>query len=364
MASPHALAELCKGWLALPAIGLDTEFVRTDTFYARAGLFQIADGEGCYLIDPLAVGAAAPMAELLASESVTKVIHACGEDVELLRQFFGVVPRRVFDLQLAVAFAGGPYSLSYAALVERYAGQEVEKDHTRSDWLQRPLSEDQLRYAAQDVEHLLPVYDALIELLAPESRGDWVLEESRTRVEAAAETRPSSLYYRGVAGAHRLSLRRLETLKRLCQWREETARVEDRPRNRVVDDKVLLEIAADNVGSLDDMRAVLSPRAARRYGERLLQILDDAAGVPDSALPDALQPPVPRRYGELVKQLREFARVRAEELGLAPELIARRRLIEDFVSAYIADQGLPASFEGWRKQVVTGDLERLAASAG
>lgn len=358
--SERRLAELCERWCALPAIGLDTEFVRTDTFYARAGLFQIADGEGRYLVDPLEVGAAESMAGVLASTTVTKVIHACGEDVELLRQFFGVVPQRVFDLQLGVAFAGGPYSVSYAGLVERYLGEAVEKDHTRSDWLQRPLSEDQLRYAAQDVEYLLPVYQALVDALAGDSRSDWVLEESQTRVEEAAQIPESKTYYRGVSGAHRLSPRRLETLRQLCRWREETARAEDRPRNRIVADKALLTIAADNATTRNDLRESLSPRAVRRYGETLLDLIEDAADVPDSELPHAIPPPVQQKHGELIGQLREFARARAADLGLAEELIARRRLVEDFVRAHIRGDGLPAKFRGWRADVVTRDFQRLA----
>lgn len=358
--SPQRLAELCERWSSLPAIGLDTEFVRTDTFFARAGLFQIADGERCYLIDPLETGATKPMAELLRSSSVTKVIHACGEDVELLRRFFGVVPRRVFDLQLGVAFCGGPYSLSYADVVERYLGCEVDKDHTRSDWLLRPLSEDQLRYAAADVIHLLPAYRSLMATLAPKSRDAWVLEESQMRVEDAAEIVSAELYYRGVAGAHRLDSRRLETLKRLCRWREETARAEDRPRNRIISDRTLLAIAAEDVQSRGDLRVAVSPRAMRRYGETLLAIVEDAGATAESDLPARVPPPVQQRHGELIKRLREFARGRARDLGLAEELIARRRLIEDFVRAHIRGDALPAKFEGWRQGVVTQDLERLA----
>ncbi|MEJ2132542.1 MAG: ribonuclease D [Gammaproteobacteria bacterium] len=359
MTSRHELAELCERWSALPAIGLDTEFIRTDTFFARPGLFQVTDGKACYLVDPIAVGASEAMASLLESEAVTKVIHACGEDVELLRRFFGVIPRRVFDLQLGVAFTGGPYSVSYADLVQRYMGDAVEKDHTRSDWLQRPLTEDQLRYAAQDVEYLMPVYEVLSETLAPQQRLAWVLEESETRVSEAAETAAPPVYYRGVSGAHRLSRRRLEILRRLCRWREETARAEDRPRNRIVADKALLGIAADNVQSYDDLRASLTPRAMRRYGEILLDLLDVAAQAPESVLPEALDPPVQQRHGELVGRLREFARARAADLGLAQELIARRRLVEEFVSAHVNGRALPAKFLGWRRDVVTRDFERL-----
>lgn len=152
------LAELCQRWRQQAAIAVDTEFMRTSTFYPIAGLIQIGDGKGCYLIDPLAIQDFTPLRDLLLDESVTKVLHSCSEDLVVFQRLLGIVPAPLFDTQIAAAFAGYGFSLGYAGLVKAVLNTEIPKEETRSDWLQRPLSVAQLKYAALDVAHMLIVY--------------------------------------------------------------------------------------------------------------------------------------------------------------------------------------------------------------
>ncbi|HEY0892485.1 MAG TPA: ribonuclease D, partial [Cellvibrio sp.] len=152
------LTELCAVWRKQAAIAVDTEFMRSDTFYPIAGLLQIGDGKGCYLIDPLAIKNLAPLRELMLDTAVTKVLHSCSEDLEVFQRWLGVVPAPLFDTQIAAAFAGLGFSLGYSGLVKNLLTIEIPKDETRSDWLQRPLSVAQLNYAALDVAHMLVVY--------------------------------------------------------------------------------------------------------------------------------------------------------------------------------------------------------------
>ena len=154
----HELAELCERLRGQAAVAVDTEFMRTDTFYPIAGLIQLGDGKVCYLVDPLSITDFSPLRELMLDEKVVKVLHSCSEDIEVFVSLLGEVPSPIFDTQIAAAFAGLGFSLGYAGLVKAVLNIDVPKDETRSDWLQRPLSESQIKYAALDVAHMLIVY--------------------------------------------------------------------------------------------------------------------------------------------------------------------------------------------------------------
>src|SRR5690606_1721940 len=163
IAQDSELAELCARWRQQAALAIDTEFMRSETFYPIAGLLQFGVGKVCYLIDPLAINDFEPLRELLLDEAVTKVLHSCSEDLEVFQRWLNVVPAPLFDTQIAAAFAGYGFSLGYAGLIKAVLNIEIPKEETRSDWLQRPLSVAQLKYAALDVAHMLIVYGKLLQ---------------------------------------------------------------------------------------------------------------------------------------------------------------------------------------------------------
>ena len=177
--SDDALAAAADAWPR--AIGLDTEFQRTDTFFPRPALYQVATGERVFLIDPLQVSDFAPLLELLEDRRVVKIMHACSEDLELLRHHFGAVPLGLFDTQLANAFVSPDYSISFTRLVAERLGVELVQHETRSDWLARPLTEEQIRYACEDVYYLPPLYESLRESLERTGRLAWFREEMDQR---------------------------------------------------------------------------------------------------------------------------------------------------------------------------------------
>ena len=146
--------ELCSKWRSEKFLAIDTEFIRTNTFYPKLGLLQIADTNNCYLIDPLCISEWSPFAQLL-NLDIEFCIHSCSEDLNLLHTSISMMPREIFDSQLAAAFLGLGYSLSYQGLVKLLLGEEIPKDETRADWLKRPLTDTQLQYAANDVSYLL-----------------------------------------------------------------------------------------------------------------------------------------------------------------------------------------------------------------
>ena len=152
-----ALASLCEAVRAFPAIALDTEFVRTRTYYPQLGLIQLFDGEHLALIDPLGITDWSPLKAILRDPSITKFLHAGSEDLEVFLNVFGELPQPLIDTQILAAFCGRPMSWGFASMVEEYSGVTLDKSESRTDWLARPLTERQCEYAAADVWYLLPI---------------------------------------------------------------------------------------------------------------------------------------------------------------------------------------------------------------
>lgn len=352
--SDEALAEAAAEWPRV--IGLDTEFQRTDTFFPRPGLYQVAAGGRVYLLDPLEIGDFAPLLELLEDRRFTKIMHACSEDLELLRHHFGAVPVGLFDTQLANAFVSPDYSVSFARLVRERLGIELDQQETRSDWLARPLDPDQIRYACEDVYFLLPLYEHLTAALEETGRLAWFREEMDLR--GRFELGDPDAYYLGMKRAWRLAGPVRARLKELAAWRERQAMAEDRPRNRVVRDELLLALAALEQIEPEDLADLLPRSVARRYGEALIET--HRHGDDGGDHPPAGEGPLASRHNGIVRELRELAQRRAEGLGMAPELLGRKREVEACVRHYVATGELSPAFRGWRWSVVGESfLERL-----
>lgn len=339
---------------AIPAqgpVGLDTEFMRTDTFFPIPALYQIAGSDGVALVDAQADATFASLADVLTDPNRLKVMHSLSEDLEVLDSHLGIVPAHVIDTQLAHAFATPEFGLGYAALVERHLGITLAKHSTRSDWLRRPLSAEQVSYAREDVEHLLPVWDRLGAELERLGRLDWPMEEmSRLLVRRP----PPEEYYRSVSGARRLSRRQLAILRSLVTWREREARRRDMPRARIARDETLLglvESADDRPPSLQ----ALSKGLRRRYGNVLLKA--HAQGREDPSPPARLPGALSRRQGELGATLRKLAKECAERLGMAPELLSRKRDMDACVLHWREHHELPPWFGAWREGLL-GDAFR------
>ncbi|MDQ2077949.1 ribonuclease D [Marinimicrobium sp. ABcell2] len=360
------LAELCERWSQQAAIAVDTEFMRSDTFYPIAGLIQVGDGKGCYLIDPLAITDFEPFRQLMLNPAVTKVLHACSEDLEVFQRLLGVVPEPLFDTQIAAAFAGLGFSLGYAGLVKALLNIEIPKSETRSDWLQRPLAVAQLKYAALDVAHLLIVYGKLVQTLREKERLQWVADDCAELVRNARQEPDFLSYYLKVGSAWKLRRRELAILQQLCHWREVEARARDLPRNRLAKENALWEIARWQPTELAALQRVndLPSRTLDRYGEQLLAIVKNGLEEDDeSAWPERLPAPLGREHTSLLKALKRLVRERAQQLQVPPELLVRKREYEALVRSGFdsGDYHLPERLKGWRHPVVGEALLALAS---
>lgn len=366
--SDDELARLCEAWRQIRLLALDTEFMRTNTFYPKLGLLQIADGETCYLIDPLSIERWNPLLDLFQADDMHFVVHSAGEDLVLLYTRFGVLPKNLFDTQLAAAFLGYGFSLSYQSLVSTELGIDVEKDETRSDWMQRPLSDAQLRYAAIDVRYLHQLHADLAAQLAATSKQHWFELECQQLLDIAVQSESRSSWaqaYRGVSNAWRLDRAGLARLQCLCFWREVQARRRDKPRNWIAKDAELFAIAQHMNGDDFTLSRLLQVKGVpegllKRQGERLLDcMLNPPAEVADAALID-ISPPMPPEQRRILKRCQDAARQRAEELGMAPELLARKKQILGVMENLGQGQELlwSGDMAGWRRQILQADFEQ------
>ncbi|AGI23472.1 ribonuclease D [Pseudomonas sp. ATCC 13867] len=350
-----SLERKCRDWKELPYLALDTEFMRVDTFYPEAGLVQVGDGSGVWLIDPLLIRDWSPFAAVLESPLVVKVFHACGEDLEVFQRLTGSLPQPLFDTQLAAAYLGMPHSMGYSKLVLEILGIDLPKDETRSDWLQRPLTDMQVRYAAEDVQHLAEVYVKLAPRLSDEKL-QWLLADGTDLTNNQSRVSDPQEAYLDVKLAWKLNRLQLAVLRELCVWREEQARLRNKPRNHVLREHTLWPLArfqpADKVAlaRIDDMH----PRTVRQDGDTLIALIAHAARLPEAVHPETLPEPLPREVTPVLKKLREVGQKEAERLNMAPELMLRKKVLEALLKTGWPNgpYQLPESLQGWRRELM------------
>jgi ribonuclease D len=358
------LAAAAARWATAPVLGLDTEFVRTNTFYHRLGLIQVADGETSWLVDPLAARDLSPLAAVFRSSGV-KVLHSASEDIEVFYRALGVLPEPLFDTQIAGALAGAGAFLSYQKLVAAYLGVELAKEETRTDWLARPLSPGQLAYAAEDVAYLVPLYQRLTADLEALGRLDWALEDSAALLDTSRFQEDDESAYLRVKGAGRLDRRQLGALQTLSSWREKEARRRDLPRNFVLKEGLLLDLAVRRPREERDLKRLPSfdARQAARDGATWLRLLQQAEEKPGSELPPRITgKPFSPAARAVETRLRDKVRERAAELNVPPEVLAPRRALEALLRLNLGkpDPRLPRELEGWRRRAIGEDLLREA----
>ncbi len=365
--SARGLIDAVKQLSLVDAVALDTEFIRTDTYYPRLALIQLCDGKTTWLVDPLAFNQdeVAPLIALLGDEKVVKIIHSCSEDLEVLRYALGALPSPLFDTQVAAAFVGLGFSLGYQALVKEITGVVLNKHETRSNWLQRPLSEAQLRYAVEDVHYLGAIYHHLKELLMTSDRLGWLQEDMGSLLSGAEQELPVEQYYVRVKGAWKLDGQALGLLKVLCTWRETEARTQDRPRGRIVADKELLQIAISLPrdkrllsGKQASDGAGMHPRAARVYGDRLIELITNNLDGASEPFPPLLPKPVPREHGGTLKACKKIVQDKALALTIAPEMLARKADFTFLLHSAVAGEPTLSSAmaNSWRKAVIGDQL--------
>jgi len=348
------LETLCTGWQMLDELAMDTEFIRTDTFFPRPALLQIGDGKASYLLDVLTLGRPECLRNLLVTGPL-KVFHSCSEDLEMLQHWLGVLPNPLVDTQLAISLAEGNSAMGYQRMVEKYLGILLEKGETRSDWLQRPLTESQQLYAAQDVEFLLPIWHQLKEKLAAEGKLEILTEESRWLLEESMEHLPQDAWQR-CKQAWRLNARQLAALQALASWRDEKARKLDKPRNRIASEAQLQLLAEKQPQSEEDFSNIeeIALGWVKRHGQEVIDAIKQALNIPEALLPVPLSSPRSPEYKATRKQLKKALADLANQLEVPVELLAKRKQIDEWLQALTQKQlpEVPENWPAWRRTAI------------
>ena len=356
------LEALCERLAGASHLAIDTEFIRDRTYYAQLCLVQIASDDEHALIDPLALRDLGPLRGLLMAPGIVKIFHAGKQDIEIFHDLWGEVPAPLFDTQLAATVLGHPSQTSYARLVADILGVQLDKAGTLTDWARRPLSPEQLRYAADDVIHLATLYGRMRALLEEQGRLAWLDAEHAALADPASYRFEPEDTWRQVKGGGTVRGRHRSVLRQLAGWRERQARERNLPRRWIIPDESIVELARRCPLTLEDLRLVRGIRSdvVERCGEDILSIVAKA----DVALPDDAateRGPEPVRLAPAAEALADLlgclVRLRAQEKGVAPTQLATRAQIER-VAAEGEFAEVPV-LEGWRREVVGDDLLAL-----
>lgn len=352
------LSELMTQARMTDAVALDTEFVWERTYYPQLGLIQLAlSDEECFLIDPLQCEDLSLLGELLEDRSVVKILHDAPQDLVILGRATNSTPQNIFDTRLAAGFADLPATLSLGKLIHELLDIDLTKTQTRTNWLQRPLSEKQVEYALDDVRYLRAVRVILLSrIIGPKIRS-W-LQEELNLLNNPANYSPHSMEnrYLKTRGSSSLDRRGLEVLRLLTVWREGMARKKNRPRGHILKDKTLIEIGRMKPGAPGKLKdiAPMSDKARSKYGEAIIAICQKSDRTPDKQLPER---PSQLRLNNSEKKeldrLHKLIELKCSMLGMAPEIIANssecKRLVKAMRNSPSSSDAELRQTDGWRK---------------
>jgi len=353
------LAKYCQLWQAQDFIALDTEFMRTSTFYPKAGLVQVADNQDCYLVDPLTITDWSPFAELLDNPQLVKVFHACSEDLEVCHRLTGTTPFPVADTQIGAALGSLGGIMGFQRLVKAVLDLDIDKGETRSDWLHRPLRPKQVEYAVADVFYLYQCYERLMVLLTDMGRLSWWQEDCARILALGQITEDYSQQYRKIKLAWKLRPQEQYILQQVAIWREQTARIWNVPRSQVVADNVLWNMARyQPVHQGDLAQAGMKAHARQRVGDEALALIAESMLVEEASWPDALQKPLAPHASEQLKVMKKVVTACADSLEIPADMLVKKKTLEALLrSGYPrGPYSLPEPLLGWRKSEVGDNL--------
>jgi len=359
---PHWIqtpAELAERLHARPSrIGLDTEFIRERTYWPQLALVQMAIGEEILLIDPLAPGMAEALKPWLVAPDILKVMHSASEDLVAFKTACGVLPRPLFDTQMAAGLAGIAAGMGYQKLVQELTGTLLAKGETRSDWMRRPLSPAQLEYAADDVRYLFALHDALAARLQALDRTSWLEEDAERLVEGVEQDQGERWPHLSMRSAQFLDEPAQLRLLRLLRWRDVQARQSDRPRSWILDNELAVALARTPPA---DETALLKlfdrfPKAPRKLADAVWQALTTPLA-DEAEAPQALNASEGNK--QALKRLQDAVAARSRELALPDGILASRRHLESLLESGRWPQGLGQ----WRRRELESTLTPLLAAA-
>lgn len=366
--TPTQVTALVEAARARGLVALDTEFVWERTYYPRLGVVQVAlSEEEVHLIDAVALDDLAALAPLLEDPATVKILHDAQQDLIILRRASGASPVNIFDTQRAAGLVGLSATISLADLLQALLDVDLPKTQTRTDWVRRPLSDEQIAYAEDDVRHMPEAYQRLTARARTLGRTAWVEEEMRAYDDPALyEEKDPRTQYDRISGTGRLNSTQRAAIRELAAWREEEARAQNRPRGHIVPDNVLVEVARLMPRAATALKRVRGRFERERYGEALVQAVAAGAAVPPEERPE--RPPSPPPNDEHLNARIDFALAYLKGKSLAQDvdhqLIANRADVTSLVRhAADGDAGPHPLLQGWRRTFMGNDLLQLLDGA-
>lgn len=346
------LKQLCEQARHYSVVALDTEFERVRSYYAKLGLIQLYFGADVALIDPLTITDWQPFIALLADANVLKILHASGEDIEIFHQQFQQIPTPMLDTQIMANFLGFPQSAGFALLAQHYLQVELDKKASRTDWLKRPLSERQLNYAAADVYYLLPIYQKMAAAMANSEWKTAIQQECELFAQKRCRQTSPEKAYLDIGNAWRLNRKALNNLKFLAKWRFQEGIKRNIALNFIVSSEGLVQMAIhEPVHTAQLLDLGLHPMEIKRYGKKLLLLLEQAKRVPPEQYPDLIENiserPHYKKYLNLLHK--ELKAMLQNKVPL--QLVASKKALHQFLKWYWVGQSkqkLPDLLCGWR----------------
>lgn len=356
--TPEALTELCRELESAEVIAVDTEFIREKTYFAKLCLIQVATDTVTACVDPLALNDLDELLAILYNPHKLKLFHAAWQDLEIFYDQWGRIPAPVFDTQIASALLGFSDQIGYANLTEQLLHVQLDKSAVRTDWAQRPLSSQQLSYAADDVNYLLQLYPIILQRLTELGRNDWLEEDFAALTDPIGYAKSADKAWQRISGHGRLKPRQLAALQQLANWREEQARQRNKPRKWILSDDILLTLARQLPSDHAQLTKVrgLPERLANQAGEDILTAINNALSLENNALPSMSQKQRLTPEQEcLADTLMAFLRLLAQQNQISPASLGSRKEIEKLVRG---NRDIPL-LQGWRRHLVGEPLLSL-----
>lgn len=359
-----AFDELCRDIEDAGIVAFDTEFVSESYYRPRLCLLQFAIPSRLAVVDPFEIGSLDQWWRILMDDRTTIVSHGAREEVRFCLHFGRAVPQKLVDVQVAEGLLSRGFPLSYKSLVERVLDEQIDTHETRTDWARRPLSERQIDYALEDVEHLLTIWERQQASLRKKGRVDWAWDEFARRTAVyATEHKEEPL--RKVSGVHRLSRRELAIARELVEWRDEQARLRDKPPRSVLRDDLIIDLARRKPSKLADVTSTrcMQRRGLKRDAEELLECVQRAMRLPDAECPSL--PPArraPPQEDVLGRLLGIALADRCAEFGISQSIVGSMADLQDLVRWHAFDGRKgdpPLLMQGWRAEVCGNVLTDL-----
>lgn len=351
-------------------IAVDTEFQRETTYYPHIALIQIATDSVVACIDPLAFDAKAALQKILLNQHITKIFHSCSQDMEVLFYYLDEIPVPVYDTQIANALLTEHHQIGYASLVENELGVQLDKSQTRTNWLQRPLTEKQIHYAGDDVYYLFQLHTLLDEKLHNTGREAWFAEESARLLNNDNNFQVDTAnLWRRVRGATKLNKSKLAIVQAICVWREQLAQQKDKTRRKILADETVIQLATNPAETIHALEKLISRKYTFNSAEiqQLLDAITSALECPKEEWPNNRFNTLDGQQKNLLKKLQQTVNEQAARLGISSAIISSKKELEKLILnpdiAHSAEQNKLGVLQGWRFQCVGEQLLEIIKNA-